>query len=64
MNHTILKISLFLVIVGALNWGLVGLFNLDLVKTLFGESLISNIVYIIIGVSGVLSLGILFNDEW
>lgn len=63
MNHTFMKVCLFLVIVGALNWGLVGLFNLDLVRSIFGVSLFSNIIYILIGISGVISLSTLFSDD-
>lgn len=49
------KISFILVVIGALNWGLVGLFNLDLVKALFGDSLqtVARIIYILIGVAGI-----------
>ena len=51
------KISLLLLIVGGLNWGLVGLFGFDLVATLFGEmSVLSRIVYILVGVSAVLQI--------
>lgn len=47
-------IALILVVVGGLNWGLVGLANFDLVATLFGEmSMLSKIVYILVGVSAV-----------
>lgn len=49
--------TLILVIVGGLNWGLVGLFNFDLVAALFGEgSLLSRIVYILVGLSAVWQL--------
>jgi uncharacterized membrane protein YuzA (DUF378 family) len=45
-------VTLALLIVGGLNWGLVGLFNLDLVAALFGEmSLMSRIVYTLVGIS-------------
>lgn len=64
MNHTLLKVALFLIIVGAVNWGLVGLFNLNLVATFFGDSLIANIIYIVIGLSGIANLSILFSDKW
>ena len=48
------KIAFLLVIIGALNWGLVGLFNLDLVALLFGAgSLLSRIVYILVGASAI-----------
>lgn len=46
-------VAFVLVIVGALNWGLVGLFNFDLVATLFGDmSTISRVVYVLVGLSG------------
>jgi Uncharacterized conserved protein len=45
-------ITLVLLIVGGLNWGLVGLFGFDLVATLFGEmSALSRIVYVLVGLS-------------
>ena len=49
---TLNKITLLLLIVGGLNWGLVGLFDFDLVAAIFGEmSVISRIVYVLVGVS-------------
>jgi hypothetical protein len=45
-------IALILVIVGGLNWGLVGFFNFDLVATLFGNmSSISRVVYGLVGIA-------------
>jgi len=50
--RTINLITLTLLIVGGLNWGLVGLFNFDLVAALFGEmSLLSRVVYTLVGLS-------------
>lgn len=53
MEKTILDwIALVLVIIGGLNWGLVGLFNLDLVELVFGSiAVLANIVYILVGLS-------------
>ena len=52
-------IALTLVIVGAINWLLIGLFSFDLVATLFGEMiLLSRIVYSLVGISGLISIGI------
>lgn len=47
-----------LLVVGGLNWGLVGLFNLDVVATIFGgpTSLISKVVYVLIGLAALLKL--------
>lgn len=47
-------LALVLIIVGGLNWGLVGLFQFDLVATIFGEmSLISRVVYSLVGIAAV-----------
>ena len=47
-------IALVLVIVGGLNWGLVGAFNFDLVATLLGEmSALARVVYILVGLSAI-----------
>jgi len=49
---TIDVIVAILVIVGGLNWGLVGLFSFDLVATIFGDmSILSRIIYILVGVA-------------
>lgn len=49
------RIALGLVIVGALNWLLVGLFRYDLVSSLFGgpQTLISRVIYTLVGVAGI-----------
>lgn len=62
--QTIQKIALILTIIGALNWGLVGLFEFDLVASLFGGSdeIISRVIYTIIGLAGIINIGLLFND--
>jgi len=47
-------IALVLLIIGGLNWGLVGLFSFDLVATIFGvASMLSNIVYMLVGLSAI-----------
>lgn len=52
-------IALTLVIIGAINWLLIGLFSFDLVATLFGEmSMLSRIVYSLVGISGLISIGL------
>lgn len=45
------KIALLLTIIGGLNWGLVGVANFNLVTFLFGASILTNIVYILVGLS-------------
>jgi len=46
-------IALVLVIVGAINWGLVGLFDLNVVEAVLGTGLVAKIVYILVGLSGI-----------
>lgn len=47
-------IAVALVIVGGLNWGLVGAFNFDLVATLFGDmSSLSRVVYVLVGLAAI-----------
>ena len=56
-TKTLDYVALALVVIGAINWGLVGFFQFDLVATLFGAmSWISRIVYAVIGIAGIYSL--------
>lgn len=59
------RLALILMIIGSLNWGLVGLFKFDLVAALFGGefSVISRIVYTIVGIAGVYAISLLFRDR-
>lgn len=58
------KVTLLLLIVGGLNWGLVGLFQFDLVAALFGEmSLLSRIVYTLVGAAALGQLIPLFASQ-
>lgn len=57
------KIALVFTIIGAINWGLIGLFDFNLVTTLFGiDSVITKIVYVIVGVAGIINIALLFED--
>lgn len=57
-------IALILIIIGAINWGLIGIFNFNLVDTIFGAmSVISRIIYILVGISGLWGIKLLFNDR-
>lgn len=52
-------IALTLVIIGAVNWLLIGLFSFDLVATLFGSmSVFSRIIYVLVGIAGLISIGL------
>ena len=58
-------IAQILSIIGCLNWGLVGLFRFDLVAWLFGgaDSLVSRIIYTLVGLAGVWCISLLFRRD-
>jgi uncharacterized membrane protein YuzA (DUF378 family) len=51
-------IALVLVLIGALNWGLVGVLDFNLVEKMLGQSLITKIVYVLVGLSAVYVLSV------
>ena len=58
--QTLQKICLGLVIIGAINWGLVGLFSFNLVEAIFGvDTLLTNVIYTFVGLSGIINIGLL-----
>ena len=59
------RIALALVIIGALNWGLVGFFQFDVVAQLTGGTVqpLARFIYIVIGISGLINLSLLF-ENW
>lgn len=59
--ETLQKIALVFTIVGAVNWGLVGLLEFDLVAALFGEAtILTRLVYSLVGITGLINIGLLF----
>lgn len=60
--ETLQKCALVVTIIGAINWGLIGLLDFNLVDTVFGVgSLFSRIIYSLVGLTGLINIGILFN---
>lgn len=59
------RLALVLVIIGALNWGLISLFRFDLVASIFGgtTSILSRIVYGLVGLAGIYCITLLFRDR-
>jgi len=59
------RIALALAIIGGLNWGLIGLFRLDLVAFLFGgqTALLSRLVYTLVGLAAIWCISLLFRNE-
>ncbi|GAB2561366.1 DUF378 domain-containing protein [Gracilibacillus alcaliphilus] len=60
--NTIQRIALVLLIIGGLNWALIGLFQFDLVASIFGgqDSILSRIIYTLVGISALCCLPLLF----
>lgn len=59
--ETLQKIALVLLIIGGINWGLVGLFDLNIVTSIFGDkTLLEKIIYLIIAISSIISISTLF----
>ncbi len=59
--ETLQKICLVLTIIGAIVWGLIGLFDWNVVEWIFGDTMIPRLIYILVGISGLINIGILFN---
>jgi len=59
------NLSLVLVIVGALNWGSIGLFGFDFVGAIFGGqmSVMSRIIFTLVGIAGLWSITLLFKEK-
>ena len=61
--NTLYKTCSVLSTVGCLNWGLVGLFDFNLVEYLFGDgALLTRIVYVLVAVAGLIQIGLLMKD--
>lgn len=61
--QTLQKVALIFTIIGAINWGLIGIFDFDLVAAIFGQaSALSRIIYTIVGITGLINIGLLFTN--
>ena len=58
------KISLILVIIGALNWGAIGIFSFDIVAWIFGGqgAIVSRIIYTLVALAGIWCISLLFRE--
>ena len=58
-------VSLLLAIIGAINWGLIGIFQFDLVAWIFGGQAagFSRVIYTLVGLAGLWCISLLFRDE-
>ena len=58
------KVALILIIIGAINWGLIGLFRFNLVELIFGDmTVLARIVYSLVGISGLWGIKLLFEEK-
>ena len=59
------RLALILTIVGALNWGSIGLFRFDIVAWIFGgqDALLSRIIYTVVALAGILCISLLFRER-
>lgn len=61
--QTLQKVALIFTIIGAINWGLIGIFDFNLVSAIFGDaSALSRIIYTIVGITGLINIGLLFTN--
>lgn len=60
--ETLQKVCLVITIIGAIVWGIIGIFDYNIVDALFGAgSMLSRIIYTLVGITGLINIGILFN---
>lgn len=59
------RIALILVVIGAVNWGSIGLFQFDIVSWIFGgqDAIISRIIYTVIALAGIWCISLLFREN-
>lgn len=59
--ETLQKVCLVITIIGAVNWGLIGLLDFNLVSFIFGtNSIIPRVIYSLVGITGLINIGLLF----
>lgn len=60
--ETLQKIALVFTIIGALVWGIIGIFDINIIDAIFQDMyIIARIIYIIVGICGIINIGLLFN---
>lgn len=57
-------IALILIVIGAINWGLIGLFSFNLVELIFGDmTFLARAVYTLVGISGLWGIKLIFDND-
>ncbi len=59
------RIALLLTIIGGINWGLIGIFQFDLVAFIFGgqAAVVSRIIYVLVGISAIWCISLFFREQ-
>lgn len=59
------KIALLLLIIGGINWGLIGIFSFDLVAFIFGgqAAILSRVIYVLVGISAIWCISLFFKEQ-
>lgn len=58
------KIALILIIIGAINWGLIGIFKFNLVELIFGDmTVLARIIYSLVGISGLWGIKLVLEEK-
>jgi hypothetical protein len=65
VNRMLDRLALALLIIGGVNWGLIGIFQFDLVAFIFGgqAAVISRIIYVLVGISAVWCISLFFKEQ-
>jgi len=59
--ETLQKTCLVITIIGAIVWGIYGLFDTNILVDMFGDGWLTRFIYILVGITGLINIGILFN---
>ena len=55
------KVALTLTIIGAINWGAIGIFDFNIVEAIFGTQVLTKVIYSLVGIAGLINIGTLFS---
>ena len=59
--ETLHKTALTLTIIGAINWGAIGLFDFNIVEAIFGMDVLTRVIYSLVGIAGIINISTLFS---
>ena len=59
--ETLHKVALTLTIIGAINWGTIGIFDFNIVESIFGTEVLTKVIYSLVGIAGMINVSTLFS---